>query len=240
MMSSLPRLARPIAVSAALLALTTACAGPRATPPAPTAPPTASGSPTPATVSSLSMQASGVELAITAAAVHVTADGTNELTMTVRNSGSVPEHLAMVTASGGQATLQGAASATDGSLSSAGDPAALRKHHHFRRPGPARPPPRRPPGPRPTGAAGHGVRRGRPGSPASPGRRGLSGRRAGHPSAARRRRCLLGRPNLNAEPRRMPGACPGVRHGGRAVSIVRPTAVTPRRSPSWCGGGAGR
>ncbi|MFI9274895.1 hypothetical protein ACIGXM_29910 [Kitasatospora sp. NPDC052896] len=126
MTCSLPHLARPIAVSAALLALTTACAGTPATPPVPTAPaptaaPSAPGAPAPAMPGSLSAQASGVDLAISVATVHVAPDGTAELTMTVRNSGSVPEHLAMVTTpDGSQATLQNAAGDTTGSLSDAG------------------------------------------------------------------------------------------------------------------------
>ncbi|MGF1431012.1 hypothetical protein ACQRUO_31520, partial [Kitasatospora sp. LaBMicrA B282] len=55
----------------------------------------------------LSESANGVSVQITDARVHPAAAGGGELTMTVHNSGSVPEHLALVLpAGGGQATVQ--------------------------------------------------------------------------------------------------------------------------------------
>lgn len=113
------RAGRAAAACAALIALAAACSGgsgqSTATPPAGSTPSSAAGTP-----GRLTAQASGVNLTITDAVAHLGAAGPRELTMTVRNDGDVPEHLAMVATTGaGRGTLQGMGSG-NGSLSTAG------------------------------------------------------------------------------------------------------------------------
>ncbi|MDF2254933.1 hypothetical protein [Streptantibioticus ferralitis] len=110
------RTSRAAVVSAAIIGLGAGCSGGQSQPSAPAT----SSSPT--TPGELVIQdaRTGTDLAIHDAVAHIGPSGTGQLTMTLRNNGSVPEHLAMLaTADGGRATLRGG-SAANGSLSTAG------------------------------------------------------------------------------------------------------------------------
>ncbi|MCQ4081053.1 hypothetical protein NGB36_10680 [Streptomyces sp. RB6PN25] len=117
--SLLIRTIRAAAVSAVFAALATACS---VSPSEPTAPTTStSGSTSPAsTPGRMDVTAPGIDLRLSDVTARLNASGTGEVTMTIRNDGSVPEHLDMIAAPGGsRATLQGG-SAVDGSMTSAG------------------------------------------------------------------------------------------------------------------------
>ncbi len=110
------RTARAAVATAALLVLATACSGGQTQ--QPTAPTTPSD--TAATPGELNIQVPGTSLAVHDAVAHIGPSGTGQLTMSIRNGGSVAEHLAMVaTPNGGRATLQGN-STGNGSLSTSG------------------------------------------------------------------------------------------------------------------------
>ncbi|WP_269858223.1 hypothetical protein [Streptomyces sp. RPT161] len=109
------RTASAAVATAALLALATACSGGQTQPSGPVTP-----SDTATTPGELNIQVPGTNLAVHNAVAHIGPSGTGQLTMTIRNGGSVAEHLAMVaTPNGGRATLQGN-STGNGSLSTSG------------------------------------------------------------------------------------------------------------------------
>ena len=110
---------RVAAISVAVAALATACTDGRNQ----AASPSASESGTtgaPAPPGSTTVQAPGIDLTISGAAVRGGATNSDELDMTVRSASDVPEHLAAVmTPDGGRGTLSGTGD-EDGSLSPAG------------------------------------------------------------------------------------------------------------------------
>ncbi|MEV4611079.1 hypothetical protein AB0K43_00555 [Kitasatospora sp. NPDC049258] len=101
-------------LAAALLALLTACSSGTASPDGSTQ---ASSAP----IGSLSVRGSRAHLELTDAVLHRDpASGAAELTLTVRNEGSVPEHLNLIsTTEYGRATLQGS-KGPENALSTAG------------------------------------------------------------------------------------------------------------------------
>ncbi|WP_280717935.1 hypothetical protein [Kitasatospora sp. MAP5-34] len=105
------RAVRVIAVPAvALLALLTGCSS------GATSAPTAA--PSPGALGSLSVQGPRSHLELSGGVLRRNPSGTAELAVTVRNAGSVPEHLSLVsTPDNGRATLQGS---KDNTLSTAG------------------------------------------------------------------------------------------------------------------------
>ncbi|MGW7007785.1 hypothetical protein ACWGCW_34535 [Streptomyces sp. NPDC054933] len=109
------RTSRAAVVCAAIIALGAACSGGQSQPSSPATPSSSTTTP-----GELIIQVPGTDLAIHEAVAHIGPSGTGQLTMTVRNNGSVPEHLAMVaTPNGGRATLRGSDTA-NGSLSTSG------------------------------------------------------------------------------------------------------------------------
>ncbi|GAA2130065.1 hypothetical protein GCM10009760_02080 [Kitasatospora kazusensis] len=111
--TALPRTARVVAVPAlALLALLTGCSS--------TAAPAPTGSPGATAPGSLSVQGPRSHLELTGGRLTTGASGASELAVSVRNAGTAPEHLAMVsTPDGGRATLQGG-KGPDNALTAAG------------------------------------------------------------------------------------------------------------------------
>jgi copper(I)-binding protein len=106
------RTSRAAVVTVAALALATACSGGQTSPTGPATP-----SDTATTPGELTIQVPGTSLAVHDAVAHIS---TGRLTMSIRNGGTVPEHLAMVaTPNGGRATLRGN-STGNGSLSTSG------------------------------------------------------------------------------------------------------------------------
>ncbi len=84
--------------AAVLLALLTGCSSGAATAPAPA----------PAAIGSLSVESPRSHLELTGAVLRRSPSGGAELTVTIRNEGSTPEHLSQVsTAADGRATLRG-------------------------------------------------------------------------------------------------------------------------------------
>ncbi|EHN74751.1 hypothetical protein SMCF_5801 [Streptomyces coelicoflavus ZG0656] len=104
-----------MSLSAALALLTTGCAGPGDD--ARPSGATASAGQTPGIASapgSVAVRVAGIDLAVTDAVAHLGPSG-GTLSMTVRNNGTVPEHLGMVgTSAGGRGELVGA-EGTEGS-----------------------------------------------------------------------------------------------------------------------------
>ncbi|WP_441245623.1 hypothetical protein [Kitasatospora sp. McL0602] len=103
-------LTRAALAATALLTLLTGCSATAA----PSAPPSS------AAPGSLTVQGARSHLELSGGVLHRDASGAAELTLTVRNAGTVPEHLSLVsTPADGRATLQGSAG-PDNALSTAG------------------------------------------------------------------------------------------------------------------------
>jgi hypothetical protein len=117
---ALPRTGRA-SVAALLLVLTAGACSHTQTDSANTSASAPSDNGSDATPGRLSINAPGINLAISGAVAHLDSSNNGDLTMVIRNGGDVPEHLAMVaTPDGGRGTLQGGGSAASGSLSTAG------------------------------------------------------------------------------------------------------------------------